>query len=185
MPGKQAGCTALVASRAGRHDWGCQGRTRGAILGRGVNLHLHDTVGYQGIGFEVEGILDYDLGGRVLRLARLRGAGEVRYLEVPASDISGRVLLFSEIQLLDITTTPPATIDHGGESFLLKLSGAATVVATGSTPGRESGACSLWRYRAAGDRFLQIESWPDRVRMLEGATVHRSMLEMRPATRED
>ena len=185
MPGKQAGCTALVASRAGRHDWGCQGRTRGAILGRGVNLHLHDTVGYQGLGFQVEGILEYDLGGLVLRIARLRGADEVRYLEIAASDLSERALLFSEIQALDITTPPPETIDHGGESFLLKLSGAATVVATGSTPGRESGACSLWRYRAAGDRFLQIESWPDRVRMLEGATVHRSMLEMRPATRED
>ena len=33
-----------------------------------------------------------------------------------------------------------------------------------------------------GDRFLQIESWPVAVRMLEGASVHQSMIEIRPAT---
>jgi len=49
-------------------------------------------------------------------------------------------------------------------------------------PGCPSGKCELWRYRAAGGRFLQIEAWPNKIRMLEGASVHRSMLEIRPAT---
>ena len=48
--------------------------------------------------------------------------------------------------------------------------------------GRAPGPCTLWRYRAAGDRFLQIEAWPVAVRMLEGASVHQSMIEIRPAT---
>jgi hypothetical protein len=147
-----------------------------------VNLHLRDTVGRQGIAYQVEGILDYDLDGRVLRLARLCAEGEVRYLEMPSSDMGDRVLVLSEIEALDITTPPPATIYHHGESFLLKLSGTAKMAITGSVPGREPGACRLWRYRAAGGRFLQIEAWPDGVRMLEGATMHQSMLEIRPAT---
>jgi hypothetical protein len=147
-----------------------------------VNLHLRDTVGYRGISYLVEGIVDYHLEGTALRLARLHGAGEVRHLEISGSDLDDRVLLFAEIALLDITAPPPATIYHGGESYLLKLSGTAEVAIAGSVPGCAPGGCTLWRYRAAGGRFLQIEAWPNTVRMLEGASVHRSMIEIRPAT---
>ena len=35
---------------------------------------------------------------------------------------------------------------------------------------------------AAGDQFLQIEQWPQEVRMFAGASVHLDMLEIRPAT---
>ncbi len=147
-----------------------------------MNLHPRDIVGYQGIAFEVEGVLDYQLERQELRLARLAGGGQVRYLEIPSGDMADRVVVLAEIAPLDITTPPPATMYHGGESFLLKLSGTATVLVTGNVPGRAPGPCTLWRYRAAGDRFLQIEAWPVAVRMLEGASVHQSMIEIRPAT---
>jgi hypothetical protein len=145
-----------------------------------VNLHVHDIIGYQGSSYRVEGILEYGLGGRVLRLGRLCAGSEVRYLEMPGGDLLDRALLLAEIPALDITTPPPASIYHGGESFLLKLSGTAEVTVTGQVPGRGHGACTLWRYRAAGGRLLQIEAWPDAVRMLEGASVHQSMIEVRP-----
>jgi len=149
-----------------------------------MNLHPRDIVGHLGKGFQVEGIMDYHLDGRVLRVARLAGAGETRYLEMPGSPLVDRVVMLSEIEALDITMPPPATIYYRGESFLLKFSGVASTTVTGSVPGRAPGMCSLWRYRAAGDRFLQIEAWPDGVRMLEGASVHQSMIEVRPATPE-
>lgn len=149
-----------------------------------MNLHPRDIVGYQGIAFAVEGVLDYQLEGSGLRLARLGGGGQVRYLEIPSNAMADRMVVLAEIAPLDITTPPPATIYHGGESFLLKLSGMATVLVTGNVPGRAPGPCTLWRYRAAGGRFLQIEAWPDGVRMLEGASVHQSMIEIRPATLE-
>jgi hypothetical protein len=145
-----------------------------------VNLHLHETIGYQGSSYRVEGILDFGLGDRVLRLGRLCAGDQARYLEMPGGDLLDRALLLAEIPALDITTPPPATIYHGGESFLLKLSGTAEVTVTGEVPGRVPGPCGLWRYRAAGGRFLQIEAWPDAVRMLEGASVHESMIEIRP-----
>jgi hypothetical protein len=149
-----------------------------------VRPHLHDTIGYQGTSFRVEGILDFHLDGRVLRLSRLCAGNEVRYLEIPSGDLADRVLLFAEIPALDITTPPPATIYHGGESFLLKLSGTALVAIAGQVPGRAAGPCPLWRYRAAGGRFLQIEAWPDGVATREGAAVHSSMIEIRPAIPE-
>ncbi len=147
-----------------------------------MNLSLHDIIGYQGIDHEVAGIVDYALADRVLRLVRMTGPGHTRFLEPPTSDTADRALVLSEIDNLDITTPPPATIYHRGESYLLRVSGAATVGVAGTVPKRKSGTCTLWRYRAAGGQFLQIEEWPDGVRMLAGASVHKGMLEVRPAT---
>jgi len=155
-----------------------------APYSRRLQPHLHDTISHQGIDYLVEGTLDYRLAGRVLRQARLTRAGAVRYLESPSSDPPDRVLWLAEIAALDITTPPPAEIYHRGDSFLLKLSGTAEVAVAGRVPGLSPGPCSLWRYRAAGGRFLQIEAWPGKVRMLEGASMNPSMLEVRPATLE-
>lgn len=141
---------------------------------------LHDAIGYLGVTYTVAGLVDHRLADRTLRLARLAGGERVLYLEPPATDLSDRVLVLAEIAPLDLTAPFPATLYHGGESFLLKLSGASQAIVTGDVPGRRSGACTLWRYRAAGDRFLQLEAWPDGIRTLEGASVHRSMIEVRP-----
>lgn len=147
-----------------------------------MNLHLHDIIGYQGIDHEVEGLVDYVLADRVLRLVHMIGPGQARFLEPPTSDMADRVLVLSEIDSLDIATPPPATIYHREESYLLRISGAAKVGVAGTIPNRQPGTCTLWRYRAAGGQFLRIEQWPDGVRMLAGASVHKGMLEVRPAT---
>jgi hypothetical protein len=145
-----------------------------------VQVRVRDIVDYRGTAFQVAGLLAYRLPDRTVRLARLVSGERVLYLELSASALADRVLVLAEIPTLDLTAPPPATIYHGGESFLLRLSGVAEVSATGDVPDRPSGPCTWWRYRAAGDRFLQIEEWPDGIRMLEGASVHRSMLEVRP-----
>jgi hypothetical protein len=169
MSGNRRRCS--VAKPAAAAQYSCR-----------VKPHLHDTIGYLGVSYLVEGTLDYCLADRVLRLARLTSGDEIRYLEIPGGDLVDRVLLLAEIAALDITTPPPPEIYHGGESFLLNLSARAEVAVAGNVPGLASGPCTFWRYRAAGGRFLQIEAWPDGVRMLEGASVHQSMIEIRPAT---
>jgi hypothetical protein len=142
-----------------------------------MKLHVNDRVGYQGIDYRVDDILTYALADRSLRLARLVGPREDRFLE-PATDGSAdRALMLAAIEKLDITTPPPATIYHRGESYLLKVSGAATVTDAYG----DARICTLWRYRAAGDQFLHIEQWPEKVCMFAGASVHVDMLEMRPA----
>ncbi len=144
-----------------------------------MNLNVNDRVGYQGVDYRVDEVLAYALADRTLVLVRLAGGGQVRFLEPAQSDAHDRVLVLSEIANLAIATPPPTTLYHGGESYLLRLSGTARVTADHGEPR----PCTLWRYRAAGDQFLQIEHWPDRVRTLAGASVHLGMLEMRPATR--
>lgn len=138
-----------------------------------------DIVDFQGTAFTVTGVVEFAVGGRRLRMAHLAAGTDTRFLEPAAQPGDERVLLVREIPALDITTPPPAAIYHAGESYLLQLSGPAMVSLTGAVPGRTAGACTIWRYRAAGDRYLQIEAWPDGVRMLAGTTVHQSMIEVR------
>jgi hypothetical protein len=146
-----------------------------------MRLNLGDEVGYQGVDYRVEDLLVYALADRSFQLARLVATSDVRFLEPPISEASDRALVLAEIEALDITTPPPAIIYHRRESYLLKVSGAAKVTAADGA----AQSCSLWRYHAAGDQFLQIEQWPDRVRMFAGASVHVDMLEVRPATLKD
>lgn len=146
-----------------------------------MRLQVNDRVGYLGVDYRVDDLLTYALADRVLRLARLVAAGEVRLFEAASDGSTDRALVLVEIEKLDFTTPPPNTIYLRGESYLLKFSGAATVTAVDG----EARTCTLWRYRAAGDQFLQIEQWPEKVRMFTGASVHMDMLEIRPARLEN
>jgi Domain of unknown function (DUF4178) len=147
-----------------------------------MKLHVNDIVAFGGTDYRVESVVAYRLPQATLDLARIVGAGQVRFLEMRESGVSDRALVLSEIDNLDITTPPPATIYHHGESYLQRMSGRAAIEATGDLPALAK-SCLFWRYRAAGDQFLQIEEWPDRIRMLAGPSVHVDMLEVRPARR--
>jgi hypothetical protein len=147
--------------------------------GAAVRLSLGDLVAYQAVDHRVEGMLDYALPDRTLRLVSMATAGQIRFVEPVV--VADRVLVLSEIGPLDINSPPPETIYHRGESYLLKLSGRATVSITGHVTGRKPGICSLWRYRAAGGQYLQIEEWADHIRILAGIAIHKGMLEVRPA----
>lgn len=145
-----------------------------------VHLLPGDTVDYMGATFTVTGMVTYRLPQGAHWLARLEGTETPLFVELPGNPATGRILVLTEIPPLDINTPPPTTIYDGDESYLLHLSGTADVTVTGEVPGADGSRCTLWRYRAAGDRYLQIEAWPNHVRMLAGATVHESMIEVRP-----
>lgn len=145
-----------------------------------MKLNVGDIVAYQAVDHRVEGIIDYALPDRLLRLVAMVADRQVRFLEPMV--VADRVLLLSEIAPLDISSPPPATIDHRGESYLLKMSGEATVSIAGRVAGRQAGSCRLWRFHAAGGQYLQFEAWPDGIRMLEGTSIHKGMIEIRPAT---
>jgi hypothetical protein len=149
-------------------------------MGAAVKLALGDFVAYQAVDHRVLGTLDYALPDRTLRLVSIVAQGQRHFVDPVV--VADRVLVLSEIEPLDIDTPPPATIYHRGESYLLKLSGEATVTVTGQVAGWSSGGCSLWRYRAAGGQFLQIERCQGQIRMLAGTAIHQGMLEVRPAT---
>lgn len=147
-----------------------------------MKLKVKDIVCHQGRDWVVEGILTYKLDGKPLPLARIVDGADVRWLEPLLDDLDDRFLLLSEVQDLHSSTPPPATISYHGKSYLPRFAGTAEVALAGRVPARTAGSCEVWRYRAAGDVFLQIERWPDGVVVLGGESVHKGMIDILPGS---
>jgi uncharacterized protein DUF4178 len=146
-----------------------------------MKLRLRDILSYQGKDFVVEGLLTYRLSGKVYRLARVVDVNEVRWVEPLVDDADDRMLWLEEVTGVDLSTPPPSTISFHSKSYLPRFSGPATVEVAGKVPDRLAGNCDVWRYRAAGDLFLQIERWHDRTITLAGESVHKDMVDLLPA----
>ena len=146
-----------------------------------MQLHLKDVVSYAGTDYLVEGLVVYRLGRHKRKLARLVAAERVLWMEPLVDEIDERVLFLAEVRDLDMTTPPPANIYYKGQTYLRVLAGQAEVATSGQTPGRASGTCEVWRYRAAGDTFIQIEAWPDGPVVLAGPSAGQGMLQILPA----
>jgi hypothetical protein len=146
-----------------------------------MKLRPKDVISYQGQDFVVEGILGYKLSGKTYPLARAVHGDEVRWIEPLMEDLDDRVLLFLEVKDLRVATPPPPTIAYKGGSYVPRLSGTATVDVDGSVPDRAAGSCDVWRYRAAGDLFLQIEKWSGKTVTLAGESIHKDMVQVFPA----
>jgi len=146
-----------------------------------MKLHLKDVVSYSGTDYLVEGLVTYRVGRRKQVLARLVDGQRVLWMEPLSHDLDERVLFLEEVRDLDMTTPPPANIYYKGRTYLRVLAGQAEVATSGRTPGRVPGTCEVWRYRAAGDTFIQIEAWPEGLVVLAGPSAHQDMLQILPA----
>jgi Domain of unknown function (DUF4178) len=146
-----------------------------------MELHLRDVVSYIGADYLVEGLISYHQAGRKRVLARLIDGERVLWMDPLPDEIDERVLFLEEVHDLDMTAPPPVHIYFKGRIYLRLFAGQAEVVASGRTPGRASGMCEVWRYRAAGDTFIQIEAWPEGLVVLAGPSAHQGMLQILPA----
>lgn len=150
-----------------------------------MKLRVRDIVSYQGRDLAVEGLLSYRIGDRVYPLARAVDGQDVWFVEPLLDELDDRVLLFREVSDLPTVTPPAQTIVYQGKSYLPRLTGPAAIGIEGRVPDRAAGACEIWRYRAAGDVFVQIEKWPDKVITLAGESVHKGMIDVLPGADAD
>jgi len=141
-----------------------------------------DVLSYLGRDYIVEGVLTYKLGGKTYRLVRAADGAAALWVEPLSDELDDRLLLLTEVRDLQIGTPPPASISYRNNTFVTRLSGSATVEITGTVPARVPGAVEVWRYRAAGDLFLQIEAWPTGKVVLYGESVHKGMVDVLPGS---
>jgi hypothetical protein len=141
-------------------------------------LRPRDILSYLGRDYVVDGVVTYKLHGKVYPLARVVNGDVVLWVEPLMDDLDDRLLLLTEIKDLDIATPPPASISYRGSAFVPRWSGLATVGISGEIPGQASGPREVWRYRAAGDLFIQIESHPSGPFVLFGESVHKGMIDI-------
>ncbi len=150
-----------------------------------MKLRPRDVISYEGRDYIVAGVLVYQLGIQNLPLGRAvddsAGGNDVLWIEPLLDDADDRLLVFREVRDLVVGTPPPPTIAYRGNSYVPRLSGTANVTVDGAVSDRPSGPCEVWRYRAAGDVFLQIERWPHKVVTLAGESVHQDMIDVLPA----
>jgi hypothetical protein len=146
------------------------------------NFKPRDVISYLGRDYLVEGVLRYKLNGRSFPLAKAVDGDAVLWVEPLIGSIDDRMLLMTEIHDLDVTAPPPQTIFYRDSAFLPRLSGVAVVEIDGAVPERTAGPCEIWRYRAAGDLFLQIEARPSgTTTLLFGEAIHKGMVDVLPA----
>jgi hypothetical protein len=145
-----------------------------------MKLQVRDVVSYAGRDYVVEGVIGYQLGGKGFQIARAVDGEIVLWIEPPKDEADDRMLVLREIRDLEMSVPPPESISYHDLTYVRRLTGRATVELAGQVPDRSGGSVQLWRYRAAGDLFLQIEEGGGRVFMLAGESVHRGMIDILP-----
>ena len=145
-----------------------------------MSLRPRDVLGYLGRDYVVEGVLIYKLLGKAYPLARAVDGEVVLWVEPLMDEMDDRFLFLTEVRDLDIATPPPQSISYRQSVFIPRWSGRATVEIAGQVPGQVAGPRDVWRYRAAGDLFLQIEARPTGTVTLFGESVHKGMIDVLP-----
>jgi hypothetical protein len=145
-----------------------------------MKIQVNDAVSYAGRDYLVEGVVTYDTGAETWQLARAVDGASVLWIEPSHSDADGRLLVLREIRDLEMSVPPPSAIAYHELTYVQRLATRVTVSIEGRVPDRAGGSVMLWRYRAAGDLYLQLEEGAGRVAMLAGESVHPSMIVVLP-----
>jgi hypothetical protein len=152
-----------------------------------MRIHVKDIFSFAGRDYIVEGTVSYQMNGKTSVFARAVDGDAELLIETPRDDggdgAGDRLLVLREIRDLEINVPPPESIAYHDVTYVRRLAGRASVEIAGDVPDRSPGSTEIWRYRAAGDLFLQIEQSGGRVFMMAGESVHRGMLDVLPGGR--
>jgi hypothetical protein len=143
-------------------------------------IHVRDVVSFFGRDYLVEGVIGYHVNGKRFQLARAVDGDAVLWVEPLRDDGDDRLMVFKEVRDLEMAIPPPATILYNGATYLQRLTGKSTLEVAGSIPERSAGTVQLWRYHAAGDLALHIESSGAGTWTAAGESVHRGMIDILP-----
>jgi len=119
-------------------------------------------------------------------MARSVDGERTAWVEFPADEAgppAERLLVLHEVHDLDLAMPPPDSIDYHQLSYVQRLAARAVIEIDGVVPDHAAGALQVWRYRAAGDRYLQIEEGNGRLFVLAGESTPRGMIEHLPRLR--
>jgi Domain of unknown function (DUF4178) len=145
-----------------------------------MKIQVRDAVSYAGRDYLVEGVITYLAGGKTWHLARAVDGAVVLWIEPLRDDTDDRLLVLREIRDLEMSVPPPMAIAYHNLTYVQRLATRVTIEISGKVPERSPGSVMLWRYRAAGDLYLQLEEGAGRVAMLAGESVHHGMIEILP-----
>ena len=145
-----------------------------------MKIHVRDVVSFFGRDYLVEGVVTYNVNGKRFQLARAVDGDAVLWVEPVRDEADDRLTVFKQVRDLEMAIPPPASIFYGQTTYLQRLAGKASVEIAGAVPEHSAGASQVWRYHAAGDMVLHIESGSSGTWMAAGESVHRGMIDILP-----
>jgi hypothetical protein len=148
-----------------------------------VPIHIRDVLSFSGRDYLVEGTVAYLLAAKRSLMARAVDGQTTVWVEFPDPEGAAapdRLLVLREVRDLDLAMPPPESIDYHQLSYVRRLAARAVIEVDGVVPDHTTGAAQVWRYRAAGDRYLQIEEGNGGVFMMAGESVPRGMIDHLP-----
>ena len=149
-----------------------------------MTIRIRDVLSFSGRDYLVEGTVAYLLAGKRSVMARAVDGDTTAWIEFPdeeAGPPAERLLVLHEVHDLDLAMPPPESIDYHQLSYVQRLAARAVIEIGGVVPDHVTGPLQVWRYRAAGDRHLQIEAGNGRVFMKAGQSVPRGMIDHLPS----
>ena len=145
-----------------------------------MKIQVRDVVSYLGQDYIVEGVATWTVGGKTYPLARAVDGDAVLWIEPVLDDADDRLLVLREVKDLVMAVPPPQSISYQNLTYVQRWGGPATLQIAGTVPNHTPGPHQVWRYRAAGDRILQIGDEGGRVQTLAGESVHQGMIDILP-----
>jgi hypothetical protein len=145
-----------------------------------MKIHVKDVVSFFGRDYLVEGVVNYQVNGKKFQLARAVDGDAVLWVEPLRDDADDRLMVFKEVRDLEMAIPPPDSIFYRQATYLQRLTGKATVEIAGGVPEHSAGTAQVWRYHAAGDMALHIESSSAGTWTAAGESVHRGMVDILP-----
>ena len=149
-------------------------------------IHIRDVLSFHGRDYLVEGTASYLLAGKRSLMARAVDGETTAWIEFPEQEAgppADRLLVLHQLHDLDLAMPPPDSIDYHQLSYVQRLAARAVIEIDGVVPDHTTGTLQVWRYRAAGDRYLQIEEGNGRLFMMAGESVPRGMIDHLPRLR--
>ena len=146
-------------------------------------IHIRDVLSFSGRDYLVEGRVAFLLAGKKSMMARAVDGQTVAWIEFPDEEAHppvDRLLVLHEVRDLDVAIPPPESIDYHQLSYVQRLAARAVIEIDGLVPEHSAGPLQVWRYRAAGDRYLQLEEGHGRLFMMAGESVPHGMIDHLP-----
>lgn len=145
------------------------------------NMRLGDIVSYLGSDYMVEGHLQYDEDGWTWDTFMLKDGEDVKWLSVEWDD-ELEVVLWTEIEDIDVAPHPPETIEYQAEVFTREESGGAKVTRKGQTRRRNDVHMEYFEYEGSNDRLISVEKWGSDIEVSLGQPINPYGLDIYPGS---
>ncbi|TAF57678.1 MAG: DUF4178 domain-containing protein [Oscillatoriales cyanobacterium] len=147
------------------------------------SLQIGDIVQYDLRDWIVEGKLIYTEAGFSWFEYLVQDGDDIRWLSVSEDDTVD-VSWLQTVTDLEISGTPPKTIDYNGVTYTQEDNGVASMKRIGTVQHKRAESCRYYDYEGPGRLVMSIENWDGDIEVSIGQSIRPSELTLLPGSGE-